>query len=142
MSHSPIEGTHDHDITRAQSVSQSTTTDNVLVQPQYINEGRGERRDITVTNKTSKQRPRDHEASPVMQRWDSPTLIDDKHDPAPCRTHHGRDLDTCIRQSVNQEQGNVLIQPHASNEGRGEWRDITRQHKTSKQDHLTVRQVP
>ena len=34
MSHSLIEGTHDHGITHAHSVSQSTTTDNVLVQPQ------------------------------------------------------------------------------------------------------------
>ena len=30
----------------------------------------------------------------MIQQWDSPILIDDEHDPAPCRTHHGRDLDT------------------------------------------------
>ena len=30
----------------------------------------------------------------MIQQWDSPILIDNKHDPAPCRTHHGRDLDT------------------------------------------------
>src|ERR1700727_511909 len=78
MNHPPTEGTHDHGITHAHPVNQSTTRGNVLVQPQYINESRGERRDITATNKTRKQRPHDHKASPVIQRWDSPILIDDK----------------------------------------------------------------
>ena len=33
MNHPPTEETHDHGITRAHPVSQSTTTDNVLIQP-------------------------------------------------------------------------------------------------------------
>src|SRR6202020_527683 len=78
MNHPPTEGTHDHGITHAHPVNQSTTRDNVLVQPQYINEGRGERQDITATNKTSKQRPHDCETSPMKQQRDSPILIDDK----------------------------------------------------------------
>ena len=93
MIHPLIEGTHDHGITYVHPVNQSTARDNVLIQPHTSNEGHGERQDITATNKTSKQRPHDSEASPVKQGWDSPILIDDKHDPAPCRTHHGRGLD-------------------------------------------------
>ena len=93
MNHPPIEGTHDHGITHAHPVNQSTARDNVLIQPHTSNEGRGKRRDIMATNKTSKQRSRDSEASPVRQQWDSPILIDNKHDPAPCRTHHGQGLD-------------------------------------------------
>ena len=47
MNHPPIEGTHDHSITRAHPVNQSTTIDNVLVQPYASNEGRGGWQDIT-----------------------------------------------------------------------------------------------
>ena len=32
----------------------------------------------------------------MIQRWDSPILIDDKHDLAPCRTHHGQDLNNIL----------------------------------------------
>ena len=32
----------------------------------------------------------------MIQRWDSPILIDDEHNLAPCRTHHGRDLDRLL----------------------------------------------
>ena len=75
------------------SVNQLTARDNILIQPHASNEGHGERRDITADNEMSKQRSCNSEASPVTQQWDSPILITDKHNPAPCRTHHGRDLD-------------------------------------------------
>ena len=57
MNHLPIEGTHDHSITCVHSVNQLTARDNVLIQLHASNEGRGERQDITVDDKTSK---RDH----------------------------------------------------------------------------------
>ena len=110
MNHPPIEGTHDHCITHAHPVNQSTARDNVLIQPHTSNEGHGKRRDIMVTNMTSKQRPRDSETSPVRQRWDSPILIDNKHDPAPCRTHHGRGLDTLGASSRSPELQPVNLQ--------------------------------
>ena len=94
MSHSPAEKTHDQGINMHIHQSVNREQGNVLIQPHASNEGCGERRVITTDNKTSKQRPHDREASPVIQRGDSLVLITDKRNLAPCRTHHGWDLNT------------------------------------------------
>ena len=94
MSHSPAERTRDQGINMCIHQSVNREQGNILIQPHASNEGCGEQRDITTDNKTSKQRPHDCEASPVIQRGDSPILITDKCHPAPCRTHHGRDLNS------------------------------------------------
>ena len=45
----------------------------------------------------------------MIQRWDSPILIDNKHNPAPCRTHHGRDLDNKAKDKVNKSRKTTLL---------------------------------
>ena len=74
-----------------QSVNQSTRQ--CTNTTPCINKGCGKWQNITEHNKTSKCRPHDCETSSMKQQWDSPILID-VSDPAPCRTHHGRDLNT------------------------------------------------
>ena len=77
MSHSPTERAHDHGINmHIHPVSQLRTKQHTNRTP-CINEGHGERQDITEHDKMSKQRPHDHEASPMIQQWDSLILIDD-----------------------------------------------------------------
>ena len=78
---------HQHALIQSvdQTTSQCTNT------TPCIHEGCGKQQDIMRHNKMSKHRPHDHETNPVKQQWDSLILMTIS-DPAPWRTHCGRDL--------------------------------------------------